>query len=546
MALSVLSMQTSTPTILVATMVSALAFAPRTGFADTTQSSELSAWEISIQSTVAWPPIAAPAEKAINKTETDGQSDDSSGSSPRPAMITERTLQASLTGHLLNISDNAVQFAPALEGGAPLSIALDSILSLRRTSLNRLDSPPGKETAQNDSTDRLITFRAGSSLPGRLLRVTEQGLVLAFGASGELTVPLSEILSITPLHTDGNKLGSLPDPDGRHVARLTTGEIITGNITPVTSDSQQLTISSPILSGEFPLALIETMLFPVDSESPAPTIAPPAIGERVCVISFTGGASLSSSEISLIDGMLELEIWEGSPFRIPLASAETISFLSKGGMRPNGPILVWGQHADKADEFGKLQKALKGSIHGRELIIMDEDKDGRDFSAALRRSSAFIWGEWEEFDQGDFDAVLSGEKGQPLDEQLQTFVHTGGTAIFLGMAGGMAEHFGRLGLGKFQADGSIADGTLLELTGIGTALSPFMEGDIKAPNSTMQYFAAEGGEWSPILCLPGDTTKAAIVGKRIGSGWVFLVGMDFYDTDENATRLLVELMRFRK
>ena len=68
-------------------------------------------------------------------------------------------------------------------------------------------------------------------------------------------------------------------------------------------------------------------------------------------------------------------------------------------------------------------------MHGRELIIMEDDSEG-EFSAALRRSSAFVWGEWENFDQGAFDAAISGENGQPLDEQLQSYVRTGGDRNF--------------------------------------------------------------------------------------------------------------------
>ena len=110
----------------------------------------------------------------------------------------------------------------------------------------------------------------------------------------------------------------------------------------------------------------------------------------------------------------------------------------------------------------------------------------------------------------------------------------------------MVEHFDRLGLGSFKADGSIADGSDLALTGVAENLIPFIEGDIKATNATMKYAVPEGGEWSPLLIQPDVPESAAIVGRRLGSGWVFLMGMDFYETDKNITRLIVELMQFRR
>ena len=526
-------------------------------------------WEISIQSTVDWPPMAAPAPKESKTSKRPGGAKDKKRSAEpsAPVLITTRTLQASLTGQLLGIEGDSVQFAPALVGGDPIALPLKEIRSVRKASPLQRDTKgsgsgiaerSGEETGETSTEElsaadatkagqRLITFRAGSSVPGRLLHVTDRGLVLAFGDTGELTVPLPEILSITPLQSDGKGFGQLPSPDGRHVARLTTGEVITGNIAPIKGDQDRLTISSPILSGEFPLALIESLLFPIDpdsSEAETPT-ADEGTG-RVVVVTFAGGASLTSPQISLDDGTLELEIWQGTPFRIPLKSAESIIFLDKGGLRPNGPILLWGKHTDQGDEFEKLQTALEGSVRGRELIVMAGDEDSADFSAALRRSSAFIWGEWENFDQEAFAAELSGEKGQPLDEQLRDFVQTGGIAIFTGLSGGMSEHFAKLGLGEMQSDGSIGDGSDLELTGVGESLAPFMDGGIKATNSTMMYSAPEGGDWSPLLTQPEKPEYAAIMGRRIGSGWVFLMGMDFYETDENITRLLVELLQFRR
>ncbi|MDA0811124.1 MAG: hypothetical protein O3C21_01860 [Verrucomicrobia bacterium] len=480
-------------------------------------------------------------DNAANAKEADGS-----------VMITERTLQASLVGHLLSITDGKIQFQPVLgNGAAPVSYSQDTIQSLRRIHHPEADADtpkPASSEKRTDSDKRLVTFRSGSSIPGRLLRVSTAGLVLAFGESNELTIPLKEILSINPLQSDGKRLEALPSADGRHVARLTTGEVITGNIAPVTTDRDRLTISSPILSGEFPLKLIESMLFPTDSDPNAARVENGSTETRgrEILIHFSSGASLASPTIRLMEGMVELEIWEGTPFRTSLSSVESITFIDSG-TRPNGPIFLWGQHSDKADEFEKLKTTLKGANLSRELIIMDGEKGiGDDFSAALRRSSAFVWAEWEKLDMAAFESSIAGGADQPVGEQLQTYVQNGGIAVFLGLSGTTAEQFARLGLGRIESSGSIGDGSPLELIGVGELLAPFTDGNIKAANSTMMYKVPEGGPWNPLLAKPGSHETAAIAGRPIGSGWVFLMGMDFYETNENVARILTELLRFRR
>lgn len=513
-------------------------------------------WEITIQSTVEWPPLAAPAKPSPKakkekkpKTEADAPVE----------MITERTILASLSGELRSIAGNTVEFVPRLGDKTPSSLSLESVLTLRKTrAVQKQDEDAEKRNGNGnnqgslkpeDDTLRLVTFRSGSCVPGRLKRISTAGLVLAFGDTGELTVPLNEILSITPLSSKGTKFNELPPAKGRHVARLTTGEVITGNIAPVKHESDRLTITSPILSGEFPLNLIESILFPV--LPPIPLDETPANEDedagRVVIVSFTGGATLTSPQISLSNGILELEIWKGTPFRIPLNSAENISFVDQSGIRPNGPIFVWGQHSDQADEFTKLQKTLEDAAIARELIVFDGNEGtGDNFNAALRRSTSFIWAEWENFDEAAFTASLSGDAGLPLDEQLQAYVRAGGIAIFLGMTGGTIERFSQLGLGEIKSSGSIGDGSDLELAGIGETLASVTDGEIKASNSTMMYPVPDGSDWSPLLVQPGNPENAAIIGRRMGSGWVFLMGMDFYETNDNITRILIELTQFRR
>ncbi|MGK0188369.1 MAG: hypothetical protein ACI9R3_004163 [Verrucomicrobiales bacterium] len=550
-----LYMQTSSPIIaLIASVVLSL---PLSAQSEEIRSTPL--WEISIRSTVEWPPLEAPKLKASKEKEKD--------EAPEvPEMVTERSLQASMTGELRSIANGQVEFVPLLTAGTPSMLPLDSVVTLRKyrprpRSDDQIEAAKkvhnegkgGNNNARNsvseDKNLRLVTFRSGSCVPGKLKRISPRGLILAFGDSEELTVPLHEIASITPLNSKGTKAKELPPAKGRHVARLTTGEVITGNIAPVDSERDRLTISSPILSGEFSLTLIETMLFPIvpRKEAVEPTNKVRKKSGRVAVVSFDGGATLTSPQISLSNGMLELEIWEGTPFRVALDTAESITFLDPSGMRRNGPIFLWGQYSDQADEFEKLKTALENEPLTRELIILDgNDGAGDDFTSALRRCTAFIWNEWENFDEAAFAEALSGVRGQPVSEQLQTYVSAGGIAIFMGISGGTADHFAQLGLGEIKSDGSIGDGTDLELIGIGDALASVTEGEIKASNSTMMYTAPEGGDWSPLLVQPGSPENAALVGRRIGSGWIFLMGMDFYETNDNITRILIELTQFSR
>ena len=513
-------------------------------------------WELSVRTEVEWPALPKaksapikPAEKG-SKEKNDDEELEGKEEENGVELVTERTMQAILTGELRGISGGLITFIPVLTD-REVSVPVANVSSIRK--LHETVKPKdGEEPGQSEpdasvASLRMVTFRSGSSLPGRLIRASEDELVLSFGQAGELSVPLAEIASITPLTSRGAGAGNLPKPEGRHVAKLTTGEVITGNIAPVKGESDRLTISSPILSGEFPLILVESLLFP-ERHQPIPEVNETDSNEvkRVAMVGFQGGASLASPTIQLEDERVQLEVWKGVPFEISADLVQSIVFLNQRGTRPNGPILLWGWMADSDDEFEKTRKAMDKAVIGRELIVLEGDEDKADFDATLQRSSTLVIGEWESFNEAEFDRHLAGEGGLPLGEQLQTFVSRGGIAIFLGISGSNAKRIGQLGLGEITSSGSVGDGSDLELTGPGEGFASVLPEKIQTTNSTARYTVPDGSDWIPFVRAATDASAVPVVGRRIGSGWVFLMGCDFYETNEAMTRILIELARYRR
>jgi hypothetical protein len=563
---------------IVAAILPALLCLPSYGDGDPAPSAEEppAFWEVSISRKVDWPPLAKPVkrkkkreeeEEAVKEVATGKEREESEEELAEPEVITERIVQATVVGTLLGVSSETVVLKPVFGSEELVSISIDRVSSIRKARPNQPKNEPAKEEDEKlgkpekkknpaakpepDDGMRNVSFWRGSSLPARLLRVSPGAIVFSFGddKAGELAVPFEEIRSITPLSIDpksARKLESLPSPTGRHVARLKTGEVITGNIAPVEGESDRLKINSPILSGDFPLALVESIFFPNPEVVSGSITEPSGQIRRVVRVTFSGGSSLTSDTITLHNGVLELELWKGSPLRVPLESAENISFVEVGGIRPTGPILLWGAHSDLSDEFAKSQTTLEQAVVGRELEVLDGSEHGAEFERALRRSSTLVWAEWENFDGGTFDDQLAGQGMRALDEQLQEFVRSGGIIVMLGISNGNAGEFQRLGLGEITCKNSFSDGSVLELTGPGEAFTTVVEGDVQATNSTLMYLATEENGWTPFLSNPGSPEEAAVIGRNIGSGWVFLMGMDFYETNENVTRILLELTSYHR
>ena len=76
-------------------------------------------------------------------------------------------------------------------------------------------------------------------------------------------MPVNEILRIERDQPIGNvdKL-VLPDSPRRHIAALSTGEVLAGQLLPSVDSEKWLRISSPILSAEVPLSVLDVLLFP--------------------------------------------------------------------------------------------------------------------------------------------------------------------------------------------------------------------------------------------------------------------------------------------
>ena len=499
-------------------------------------------WELTTSTTMKWP---------------QGQD----GPNEKDTTTTAQTLQSNLIGDLVAIGHKSVAFQPLLgDPASPTALPLDRVSSLRKISPET--PPPSGESSneelskdsdasESNETTRIVNFRRGSNLPARLIRLSPDGLVLALGKEsgiGHLTVPLGEIRSIVPSHKKADSAGRLPSANGRHVARLKTGEVIIGNISPLHGERDRLKITSPILTGEFPLSLVDEWHFPDEPSSTKLT------GEeeeneplrRVAIVSFGDRISLTSESITLSNGVLSLELWEGAPLQVPLTEIESIHFVNRGGIRPSGPVLLWGAHADLGDEFKKTKAALQGDTR-RELIVLEgSDTDDPAFEAALQRSSTLVWAEWERFEGDKFTAALDGKTMRPLAEQLQTFVEAGGIFVLLGLSAENARHFGKLGFGEVISPGSFSDGATLKLTGPGEAFATVIEGDVEATNSTMRYTFEGGGAWTPFLVDPDNATHAALAGRRAGNGWLFLLGMDLFEQNEAIVKILHELTNYRR
>ena len=479
------------------------------------------------------------------------------------------SITVAMAGEILALRDDHLVFRPALQPDKELKLPLRKVSSLSRHA-------PGQQAL--DGEDQALGFRVslrdGSEIPGQLVKLTDDVIVVALaGSRTELNLPLAEITRVErgePI-SEGAK-GILPEVPGRHVAALSTGEIVAGQLLPSRDSDRWLRISSPILTVEAPLSLIDLLVFPdpeavaVDAEEllaadlevendgnngePAPAAAvvdanPGDLDEAESVVrhlvSLAPAGMLWAKKIEVNGTNLLLSALGAERVVVPLDRVESLSF-GHEGLPASAPVLVWGGYSDEDDEYRKTIDAIDNRIPARKLIRNRSRVPDSDFMRHLRRARVLLIPEMEGFKKSALkDAMEKDGRGCPSwGEAFRDFLRRGGNIVFLSPTGESLSFFNESGLGPLRSGGS---GTGWEFTAEGRKLGAKVDGVVENVNSTHYYRKAE--PWKIWGAAKGGGTGAVVMGRRMERGWVMVFGADFYNTNNDATETLVRLIEYR-
>jgi hypothetical protein len=478
------------------------------------------------------------------------------------------SVELSMSGKVHSIDKEYLIFGPALSPEKKIKVPIKKITSLSRQSAKIKD-----DQEDSDSDDFRVMLRDGSEILGDPVQFIGESLIIALsGTQTRIPLPINKIIRIERDQPIGNvdKL-LLPDSPRRHIAALATGEILAGQLLPSVDSEKWLRISSPILSAEVPLSVLDVLLFP-DPDSVIADVELELADEIKVVEDGNNGApdrennepqkeeDTEAEENPVIRNLVALSpsgmIWadklelRGSDLilsalgmdelLVPMSRVESLSF-GHEGLPASAPVLVWGGYTDEDDEYVKTIDALSGRVPSRKIVQSKSKVPDSQFMRNLRRSRVLLVPEMEGFKRALMKVAMEQKgKGCPTwSLALRGFLKRGGNIIFLSPTSEGLSFINECGLGPIRSGPA---GRGWEITDEGRKLGINIEGMIKNVNASHYY--RKSAPWEVWGAAQGRADGAILLGRRVDRGWVMVFGSDFYQSNDTIKEILFRLIQF--
>ena len=478
------------------------------------------------------------------------------------------SVELSVSGKVLSLDKDYLLFGPALNPENKIKVPINKITSLSR------QSEKNKDDLEDSEGDIFrVMLRDGSEVLGDPLRFNGESLVVTLtGTQTRIPLPVNEIVRIERDQPIGNvdKL-LLPDSPKRHIAALSTGEILAGQLLPSVDSEKWLRISSPFLSAEVPLSVLDLLLFPdpdsviadveleladeikvvEDGNNGSPDRGSDKlqneedleIEERPVIrnlVTLSPSGMIWAERLKLRDSELVLSALGVDELSVPMSRVESLSF-GHEGLPASAPVLVWGGYTDEDDEYVKTIDAISGRIPSRKIIQNKSKVPDPQFMRSLRRSRVLLVPEMEGFKRALMKVAVEQEgQGFPTwSLALRGFLKRGGNIIFLSPTGEGLSFMNECGLGPIRSGPA---GRGWEITEEGRKLGINFEGMIKNVNASHYY--RKSAPWEVWGAAQGVADGAILLGRRIDRGWVMVFGSDFYQSNDTIKEVLYRLIQF--
>jgi len=490
------------------------------------------------------------------------------GSVEKDSINRSVSVELSMSGKVHSMDKDYLTFEPALSPEKKITVPLKEISSLSRQ-LGKIKD--NKEDSEGGNFRVLL--RDGSEVPGDPIKFTGESLIVALsGTQTGIPLPVNEILRIERDQPIGNvdKL-VLPDSPRRHIAALSTGEVLAGQLLPSVDSEKWLRISSPILSAEVPLSVLDVLLFPApdsvmadveleladevkvveDGNNGTPDRGKDELQEEEDhvdeqnpvirnLVALSPSGMIWADKIELRGSDLVLSALGVDELLVPMSRVESLSF-GHEGLPASAPVLVWGGYTDEDDEYVKTIDALSGRVPSRKIIQSKSKVPDPQFMRNLRRSRVLLIPEMEGFKRALMKVAMEQEgKGCPTwSLALRGFLKKGGNIIFLSPTGEGLSFINECGLGPIRSGPA---GRGWEITDEGKKLGLKIEGMIKNVNASHYY--RKSAPWETWGAVQGGGDGAILLGRRVDRGWVMVFGSDFYQSNDTIKEILFRLIQF--
>jgi len=268
--------------------------------------------------------------------------------------------------------------------------------------------------------------------------------------------------------------------------------------------------------------------------------AEPAEGETeakkvlVCTIGTRRGSVLIGTGVEFGKGTFRLMVEGKQQVAVRQESVVDVSFSMEGDITLVRRLLVWGTYSDREDEYRKTMEVVKPGLGTQWTIVEDFSTLDDNFARTLQRSGVLLIPEME---RGTPDETQAS-KFKPMAE---SFLRRGGRIVMLGPTSNHIQFMKTAGLMDVQADGT-HDGIAAKFTTDGKRIFRHAGESFTTTNST--YFYTMGSDLKGGVAL-ADAGGAPIVGRKVGRGWVILMGMDYFEHNEGTVKVLIDALTFR-
>ncbi|MBS3734293.1 MAG: hypothetical protein KGY99_05135 [Phycisphaerae bacterium] len=422
---------------------------------------------------------------------------------------------------LHEIRDGRMQFSLAMAPEQRLQADVKQVERLTTAG----DSEPPKKRAR-------LSLQTGTELYGVLKGFRDGAMSFEADGLGVVRAPL-EMISAYERSSD------VPLPDSVDLSKQTvvtqSGDALVGRLAP----SGEAAIE---VRGDATLTVSIDEIAAVYSPSSVPTTRPATRDAgRYAVVRTSNGQILAGRDLAIADKALSLDLSKVGSVSVPLARLCEVQWMpgpmtmGRGHLRR---VLVWGSWADRDEELKRTIAALKATLPGW-TIEKDVSKDFTGaFEQRLSRCRALVIAEQEQW--GGAERVELGRQLKPI---VRRFLYGGGNVVLLGMQQRERRFCVAANLLDYKKVAS-GDGVETHFTEAGARLARKVGESFSSTNSTMRYHVGdeiEAQQWA----VPADQKSAAIIGRRVGRGWVILMGMDFYAANDRTRQILANAAALR-
>jgi len=405
--------------------------------------------------------------------------------------------------------------------------------------LNKLDQAIREVELPERRIDNLETLllRDGSMLFGKLKSLSLDAVHFAADGIGDVRLPRSVVDSFSRGSEDSETPVGEP---GRYVIITTAGDRLLGQLEQ--EQDGRLHIKSAVLDASCALTAVESIAFPVPTDEPAPA-AQRSEGIHTVALALDNGTRLGGTMPKILDGRLSLQLRGGQRVELQVAHVRQLSFGSPDDLTAASTslrVLAWGRYSDRDDEFKKAVLAVESDTTRKWDVVKNfSDTFDARFKKELLRSRALLVPELQ--DWPDSPNAGTGGLAKQLKPLAERYLRSGHNIVFLAPVDKHAKFLRDAGLIDVSVNGPVDNQTVVfepKRAGLARSIGP----EFKALNATKCYSIGPTLEAEVLAKTPRG---AVVVGRKVGSGWVIVIGMDYYESSAHMNQLLINALQLR-